>query len=203
MFICAGGLTSLDWGVLPGASCAVQITGVMVDINTPTTLSGDSSKVWKTLFRQLMKTAWWLGDVGPIGYGFEPVRINSDSDQNSSTDLGSTSTGRQIEDDGDPNIRLGNSDWCFCTQCCPRMVESFYCKEILALEDKLCNAEDAAKDCSCITQSLRIYWICLGSEALNVALLTMADARADTLVRPISSRLLLVCGNVAPDSFFG
>ena len=50
MFIHAGGLTSLDWAVLPGTSPAVQITRVMVDINTPTTLSGDSSKSLKDSF---------------------------------------------------------------------------------------------------------------------------------------------------------
>ena len=30
----------------------------------------------------------------------------------------------------------------------------------------------------------------------------MADVRADTLVRPISSSLVVVCENVAPDSFY-
>ena len=31
----------------------------------------------------------------------------------------------------------------------------------------------------------------------------MTDVRADTLVRPISSRSVVVCENVAPDSFCG
>ena len=75
----------------------------------------------------------------------------------------------------------------------PRVVESLCCKEISALEDKLCNAEDAAKYCNCITQSPRFYSICLDSEALNVALLSMADVRDDTLVRSISSRLVVAC----------
>ena len=42
-----------------------------------------------------------------------------------------------------------------------------------------------------------------GPKALNVALLSMADVRADTLVRPISSRLVVVCESIAPDSFCG
>ena len=54
-----------------------------------------------------MKSAWQLGDVGPTGYGFELVRIHSDYDQNSNTDLGSTSSDSQVEDDGDPESRLG------------------------------------------------------------------------------------------------
>ena len=44
MFINAWGLTSLDWGVLPDTSPAVQINRGMADINTPTTLSGESFK---------------------------------------------------------------------------------------------------------------------------------------------------------------
>ena len=60
-----------------------------------------------------------------------------------------------------------------------RVAESLYCKEISALENKFRNAEDAAKDCSCITQSPRFHWICLDSEALGVALLSMADIRRD------------------------
>ena len=38
---------------------------------------------------------------------------------------------------------------------------------------------------------------------MNVAFLSMADVRADTLVRPISSRLVVVCENVAPEFFCG
>ena len=85
----------------------------------------------------------------------------------------------------------------------PRVVESLCCKEISALGDKLHNAEDAAKDSSCIIQSPRFYWICLNSDALIMALLSMADVRVNTLVRPISSRLVAVCKNVASDSFRG
>ena len=43
MFTYAGGLTSLNWGVLPDTSPAVQITRVMADKKTATTLSGGSS----------------------------------------------------------------------------------------------------------------------------------------------------------------
>ena len=58
----------------------------------------------------------------------------------------------------------------------------------------------------------------MDSKALKVALLSMADVRVDTLVRqrtffwktfgkflvrPISSGLVVVCENVAPDSFCG
>ena len=73
--------------------------------------------------------------------------IQTCSDQNSNPDLGNTSSDSQVEDDGDPENRLGNSHWWFCTGCCPmpRVVESLCCKEISALEDKLRNAEDAAK----------------------------------------------------------
>ena len=60
-----------------------------------------------------MKTAWQLGDVGSTGYGFEPGTIYSDSDQNSNTDLGSTSSDSEVEDDGDPENTLGNSDGVF------------------------------------------------------------------------------------------
>ena len=110
-----------------------------------------------------------------------------------------------MEDDGDPENRLDNSDWCFCIQCCPvsRVVESLCCEEISALEDKLRTAEDAVEDCSCMTRSLRFCWTCLDSEALDLALLSMVDVRADTLIRPISSTLVVVCENVAPDSFCG
>ena len=58
--------------------------------------------------------------------------------------------------------------------------QSLCCEEILTPEDKLRNAEDVARDCSCVTQSPRFYWICLDSEALNVALLSMTDVRTDT-----------------------
>ena len=50
MFIFAGSLASLSWGHLPGTSSAVQITRVMVDMNTRTTLSGDYFKCLEDSF---------------------------------------------------------------------------------------------------------------------------------------------------------
>ena len=49
------------------------------------------------------------------------------------------------------------------------------------------------KTAAAITQSPKVYWICLDSEAVNVALLSMVDVRDDTIVRPISGRLVIVC----------
>ena len=43
-------------------------------------------------------------------------------------------------------------------------------------------------DFCCITINPRYSWICLDSETLEVAMLSMADVKADKLERPISSR---------------
>ena len=62
---------------------AVQITRVMADINTPTTLSGDSSQSLEGSFLSTDQDSLIgraLGDVGPTSYGIDPVRIHSDND---------------------------------------------------------------------------------------------------------------------------
>lgn len=156
-------------------------------------------------------TADSQGEIGPIAYAFEPIRIHSDNDQASSAESDSSicDTDSDVEDHGH---RLGNSDWCKCKQCgpMPTVVESVCCQEIPALEPKLVNAEiEVAQDSTCITENQEIpasetelvhadytcitentsfFWICLDLEALEVALLSMADVRADNLARPINSR---------------
>ena len=101
------GLGSFAWHQL-----CCPITRVMADINTPTTLSGDSSKSLEDFFlstdedslvAKWCRTHWlWLW-ASKDSFRQWPEQQHRPS-------LGSTSSDRQVEDDGDPENRLGSSD---------------------------------------------------------------------------------------------
>ena len=125
-------------------------------------------------------------DHGPLGYALEPLIPTNELDSdNSASDLQES----ELEESGDENPelgRIGNTDWCTCQNCglMPTVKESVCCQE-MTLDHKL-HLEN--EDLSCILKHPRFGWICLDSEALEVAMLSMADLKADHLHRPISSR---------------
>ena len=83
--------------------------------------------------------------------------------------------------------RQGTTNWCLCEKCGPMPTdkESLCCQELSALDHRLQQEE---VDLSCITLDQRFFWGCLDSELLEVAMLSMADLRAERLQRPINSR---------------
>ena len=92
--------------------------------------------------------------------------------------------------DLDPEQRPGNTTWCDCQNCgtMDTVKESVCCQEVNAIKYKLLEQQDKEQDLSCITKSHRFHWICVDSDVLEVAMLSMADIRADSFQRPINSR---------------
>jgi hypothetical protein len=80
-----------------------------------------------------------------------------------------------------------NTDWCNCNNCATMVLNSecVCCIEIAVIGHRILNG--------CITSNPRFYGICLDSEALDVALLSMSFFRANTVIRPIPSRF---CVNI-------
>ena len=104
------------------------------------------------------------------------------------TKLGSSDgSGTESDPDHTPDPSLGNTDWCSCGNCIPMLTarESICCQESGPLTPKLSDGE-------CITtNSPRFYWICMDVDALEVAMLSIADMKVDRLLRPIASRYAL------------
>lgn len=139
--------------------------------------------------------------LGPVGYDFEPIIAAGEDD---STDNNSASgsedtdslNGVELEDsddgDLDPQQRLGNTNWCDCQNCgqMHTAIESVCCKEMNAVQYKLNQLDQGIEeqDHPCITMTQRFHWICVDSDALEVAMLSMADVRAENVQRPINSR---------------
>ena len=127
--------------------------------------------------------------TGPVAYGFEPIieYISSSEDDTSSSDSDSSSSDGEYDSDQ----RLGNTS--LCEQCIamPTHKESRCCQEVDVVTRKIEHCDETDEECetySCITEVPRFYWICEDIEALEVAMLTMADLRADSFVRPIARR---------------
>lgn len=133
-------------------------------------------------------------EIGPLAYAFEPIQLGRDSDEDESNSDSDSDSGTDSEEDGDgpepdPDHRLGNTHWCTCANCGPMTTvkECLCCQDIPAIQEKLVdNAQE--DDLQCITHNVRFYWICLDSEALETAMLSMSNLRADSLVKPMNSR---------------
>ena len=94
-------------------------------------------------------------------------------------------------EDGDLNPgqhRLGTTNWCTCHNCgsMPTVMECLCCREVHSVEHKL--QPENGPELSCLTDNQRFYWICLDRDALEVAMLYMADLKANRLERPVTSR---------------
>ncbi len=70
----------------------------------------------------------------------------------------------------------------------PTVNESKCCQEIEFVKQKLDSTNDNGEKLSCITLIPRFYYICIDTESLDVAMLSMADLRADSVIRPIASK---------------
>ena len=132
-----------------------------------------------------------LLDVGLVGYAFEPVIASGDIEISSD---GESESGQESQEDNgagaadpDPEHRLEISNGCVCRNCTfmPTVKGPACCQETNAVEYKLHGDHE---DFDCITAVPRFYWICLDSENLEVAMLSMADIKAERLQRPINSR---------------
>lgn len=138
---------------------------------------------------------------GPQPYAFEPIiRANSEwsqeSEDSQNTDItsddesdieGTNNEGRD-NDEPEGGQRFTNHSWCSCGNCSVATLtyntECICCQEIAAISHKLSTEEE---DLMCITSNVYFGTFCLDVEALDLALLTMADVKAESLIRPISS----------------
>ena len=128
--------------------------------------------------------------VGLVGYAFEPVIARADLDDGSGeSESCSESEPEHDRDNGDPGpeYRLDSTDWCICQNCTliSTVKESTCCHEVPGVQQKL-HGDDGKF--SCIIANPRFYWICLDSEQLEVAMLSIADLKAERLQGPITSR---------------
>ena len=65
-------------------------------------------------------------------------------------------------------------------------MECVCCLEISAVSHRIQPNEEAT-DLRCITESRYFFTVCLDVEVLEVAVVSMADVKADAIVRPIPS----------------
>ena len=121
----------------------------------------------------------------PHGYDFEPVivaglQLSEPSDE-------STDQEEEEEEDGE---RLQHVAWCQCGNCSVETlisaVECVCCLEIPAILHRI-QLNEQATDLRCITDNPHFFTVCLDVEVLEVAVLSMADVKADAIVRPIPS----------------
>lgn len=124
-----------------------------------------------------------LGTNLPEGYAFEPVLAGlqlSQSDTGSDNDSSASSENEPAEQE-----RMQNVDWCECGRCAVQTLNSaaecVCCQEIPVISGRILDHDH------CITQNPHFDTICLDIEVLEVSLLSMADVRADSIVRPIPS----------------
>ena len=120
----------------------------------------------------------------PAAYALEPLRKDVSgrlvSSRLSSSSSSSSDGGMPVDDEPD---RTASTDWCSCTRCSrmPTVDECKCCREMGDICHRMGELE-------CITKHPKFPIICLDIDVLEVGLLSMRDLRAETLIRPISSR---------------
>ena len=119
----------------------------------------------------------------PAAYALEPLRKDCSGSKVSSSSSSSSSSsdgGMPVDDELD---RTASTDWCSCTRCSrmPTVDECKCCREMGDIYHRMVDLE-------CITKHPKFATICLDVDVLEVGLLSMLDLRAETLIRPISSR---------------
>ncbi|KAK6191119.1 hypothetical protein SNE40_002862 [Patella caerulea] len=105
-------------------------------------------------------------------YQFEPEYSPGEMRTDSDTD---TSEDEAI----DNNTRVGNTDWCLCTNCSsmPLSDECVCCKEINAVSHRL------AHTTLCVIENEDFRTVCLNAEVLRVSAIARADMRGDNVQR--------------------
>ena len=140
-----------------------------------------------------------IRNEGPVPYGYHPVcEARSPMSSASASDSGSAdSDGGEADlvadvDNGDGDgdgqeplalSRVGNVDWCRCGNCIAMAThtESLCCKEMAAIEHRMASGD------SCIVDVPNFMAVCVNI-VLDVALLSMMELRANSLVRSVPSR---------------
>ena len=89
-------------------------------------------------------------------------------------------------------IRVGNLDWCECSQCQneTREIDCLCCQEVAALNEKF--DENLM---TCITESTELQTLCLNRAVLKNVLTGLHDARGDHLENVCSNRSLMLLTN--------
>lgn len=131
----------------------------------------------------------------PQGYAFESVvagiHLSDHSADSDIIDDGiSSEDSSPVSSDHEDRERLHNVEWCQCGSCSVQTLgsvkECLCCKEIPAIAPRIQDQEQP-QDLKCITHNPHFFTLCLDMEVLEVAMLSMADVKAETIVRPISS----------------
>ena len=130
-----------------------------------------------------------IRNEGPVPYGYHPVCEARSPMASASASLSDSGSADSDGGDGDGQeplalSRVGNVDWCRCGNCIAMAThtESLCCKEVAAVAYRMASAD------SCIVDVPNFMAVCVNIAVLDVALLSMMELRANSLVRPVPSR---------------
>lgn len=137
---------------------------------------------------QDLDTPLGTGCDAPQAYAFEPIRlaglqVSDESEYSDDCDDDNEISSSDAENDE----RLHNLAWCQCGNCSNQTLgsvtvrECVCCQEIPPFAPRI-QVDDYPEDLKCITHNPHFFIICLDIEVLDVALLSMADVKAETLV---------------------